>query len=273
MSAMIDVTLALLLVAVVYLLWVQWRRTPGPHADPVDLKAPAAPASTYYWKLTRQAGLPPDRVWPLYLGAKVVLALVIPLLVMEVFRTGWWIPMALVFAGFLLPDVVLHYRRRRRQETIRRSLSFFLDLFVSLLQAGLSLEEAFGRAAREGLRKGHPLAEEALLVVEELDLGRDRTLGFQALAERTGVKELRALANALGVGLGVGASIEGTLRAQADLMRAKRREDGLKRLEMASAEVLLPLLLCSFPVFVVLVLVPLVLLVVDSLQTFGQVLR
>jgi pilus assembly protein TadC len=273
MPPMIDITLALLLVVVLYLVWVQWRRAPGPLPEPAEQAAAAGPASTYYWKLTRQTGFSPERMWPVYLGAKVLLAVVLPLAVMEWIRPGWWLPLGLVFVGFFLPDAVLHYLRLRRQDDIRRSLSFFLDLFVSLLQAGLSLEEAFARAAREGLRKGHPLAEEALLVVGELDLGRDRTLGFQALAERTGVKELRALASALGVGLGVGASVEATLRAQADLMRAKRREDGLKRLEIASAEVLLPLLLCSFPVFVVLILVPLVLVVIDSLKAFGQVVR
>lgn len=268
-----DVTLALLLLLIVVALaWLDRVRLVALVSRPprsVDVDAAQA---GYYWRLTRQSGLPPYETWPYYMGLKLLLALALPLMVARATGLGVW-SLLLAPVGFMLPDLVLYYVRRQRQATIRRSLSFFLDLLVSLLQAGLGLEEAFARTAREGLPRDHPLSVEANRVVEELSLGRDRGVGFQMLADRTGVQELWSVANALGVGLRLGGSIEATLKAQADLLRAKRREDGLKRLNVASAQVLLPLMLCGFPVFIVLVLVPLAIRVVQGMTDLGGVLR
>lgn len=269
-----DRFLALLLLLVVgALLWMERTRwlalivRPPQTAD-----TNGASTGSYYWRLTRQAGLAPYRDWPFYMAAKIVLAVLLSVPLVAVVGFGWSMLLPAV-AGFLLPDLVLIYARRQRQATIRRALSFFLDLLASLLQAGLGLEEAFARTAREGLPPGHPLAKEARGIVEELSLGRDRSLGFRLLAERTGVAELRSLASALGLGATMGGSVEATLKAQADLARARRREEGLKRLSVVNAQVLMPLILCAFPVFVVLVFLPLALRLFESLQGLGNVLR
>ena len=44
--------------------------------------------------------------------------------------------------GAAVPDALLALVRRQRQKAIRRSLSFFLDLMLSLLQAGMTIDEA-----------------------------------------------------------------------------------------------------------------------------------
>jgi len=272
MSSSLDFTLALLLVLIIgALLWLDQARLLAMVARPPRTGEPGAAQTSYYWKLTRQCGLPPYETWPFYIGAKLVLAVLLAVLALRV-GLGRWALLCLPL-GFMIPDLILMSVRRNRQTTIRKALSFFLDLLVSLLQAGLGLEEAFARVAREGLPPGHPLANEALRVVEELSLGRDRSLGFQLLADRTGVVELRSVANALSVGLTLGGSVETTLKAQAELVRAKRREDGLKRLNIASAQVLLPLMLCGFPVFAVLVFAPLAMRVMQSLADLGSILR
>ena len=79
--------------------------------------------------------------------------------------------------------------------------------------------------------------------------------------------------SALAVGATMGGSVEATLKAQADNARARRREDGLKRLSVVNAQVLLPLMLCAFPVFIVMVFLPLALRLAESLQGLGTVLR
>lgn len=271
---MTDIILvSLLLLVGGSLIWMERARLFRSATVESDTTVIGGPEPGYFWKLARPAGLTPDRAWPFFVGAKIILAVALPAFATEVLGVGLFGFVIAAALGFLAPDAVLMYVRRQRQANIRRALSFFLDLIVSLLQAGLTLEEAFKRAAREGLSRDHPLAEEANLVAQELDLGRDRTAGFQALAERTGVRELRGLANALALGLGSGASVENTLRAQADLARAKRREEGLRRLQVASAEVLVPLLLCGFPVFIVMVFFPLAILLLRNLEAIGGALR
>lgn len=270
-----DMILALLLaLAIAVLLWIERARLLPLVTRPSRTSDTGAASGSggYYWRLTRQAGLSPYDAWPYYIGAKLALAVLLPVLLIRIVGFSWWalLPASI---GFMLPDLVLAYARRQRQATIRRALSFFLDLLVSLLQAGLGLEEAFARTARVGLPPGHPLAKEAMGVVEEMSLGRDRSLAFQMLGERTGVAELRNLANAIAFGLTLGGSVEATLKAQADLARAKRREEGLKRLSLVNVQVLLPLMLCAFPVFVVLVVFPLAMRALESLQGLGSVLR
>ncbi len=271
---MIDIILVTALVAIAgFLLWMERFRHFAPAGLDFEESATRARETGYFWRLARPAGLSPDQAWPYYLGAKVALTLVLPISAWVFMGFGVVGLLLIALIGFLIPDALLAYVRRQRQATIRRSMSFFLDLIVSLLQAGLTLEEAFRRAAREGLPKGHALAEEASQVVDELDFGRDRTAGFQALADRTGVRELRGLANALALGLGLGSPVEATLRAQAELARAKRREEGLRSLQVAGAEILIPLLLCGFPVFVVMVFFPLGLLALGNLEALGRALR
>lgn len=221
---------------------------------------PASGSTT--WRQLRQAGYRPSRAWPILLGARVSLFMLVAAI-------GWasmgLASLSVAVAVLPIPGLVLRGRTQSRQWAIRRALSYFLDLVVSLLQAGLGLEAAIARAARDGLPPDHPLGAEVTQLVQELRLGRDRTAGFGALAERTGVAELGAVASALAVGLSQGMPVEATLRAQAELARARRREEGLRRLDLANAEVLLPLALCSFPMFFVMVVVPLGLRVLQGL--------
>lgn len=271
---MIDLVLVAILLAVsAVFVWTERARFASPEGAESDRTVTGAPPRGYFWRLARPAGLSPESAWPFFLAAKILLPVAFLFLATAVLGFGFFATGVFTLGGFLLPDAVLAYVRKERQANVRRGMSFFLDLIVSFLQAGLSLDEAFKRAAREGLARDHPLAEEAVLVSEELDIGRDRATAFHALADRTGVRELRGLANALGVGLGTGASVEATLKAQADLARAKRREDGLRRLNVASAEVLLPLLLCGFPVFTVMIFFPLALMILSNMQALAGVLR
>jgi tight adherence protein C len=267
---MIDGALVLLLMLVIgSLAWIERERL----SMLVSMTgADGAMPGGYYARLTRHAGLSPTSLWSAYWAAKVLLAALVPLLLMELTGAGA-VLLLLAPAGFFLPDGVLAYLRQRRQREIRRSLSFFLDLLLSLVQAGMSLEEAFAIATREGLPPSSPLGREALLVVEEMNLGRDRSDAFQVLADRTGVEELRGVANAMSLAISRGASLETTLKGQADLARAKRREEGMARVQVASAEVLFPLVLCSFPVFVVLVFIPLAMRVWQSFESLGMILR
>jgi len=270
--ALLDALLAVTLVALVAsLIWLERSRL-----KPQPAAATAANGSgserDYDWRLVRQSGLLPDDIQPILLPSRVLGTVLVPLLTSEFFGLGWSSLLAAA-AGFFTPDMLLGLARRQRQRDIRQALSFFLDLLLSLLQAGLSLEDAFRRASVQGLPADHPLAQEVSRIAAELSVGRDRGLAFRALAERTGVQELSAVAEAVTVGLSRGISLESTLKSQADLARARRREDGMRRLDKANAEILIPLLLCSFPMFIALVIVPLGLQLMDGLTLLARVLR
>jgi len=224
-----------------------------------------------YARLLRQAGLEPRAFVPIFWAGKAIAALLVPLLFLEWSERYWGpAPTAVIvlcaLLGFFLPDLWVLALRKERRQKITWSLSYFLDLIVAYLRSGLGLEEAFRRAGREGFPPDHPLAREVALVARELDLGKERAAAFHALAERTGVQPMRAIAAALESGLRLGASVEATLRAQAELLRNRRREDTLKRLQLAAVKALFPVVICGLPLFAVIVFYP---AVTEIMRTFA----
>lgn len=264
-GAWLDLTFVVLLVGVLALLYRLQTARSTPLLEPATGRREPAGflqrAAGYYPRLARQSGYDPDALrWVYWLG-KIALAALLPLLAIELLaRRQIGLPpvmvVLLVGLGFFAPDLALVVARKRRQRRIRNALSYFLDLVVSLVQSGLGLEDAFRRAAREGIEPGHPLAHEAGLVDLELGAGKDRSEAFQSLAERTGVTEFRGVAAALKLGLRLGNPVEETLSVQADILRTKRREEARRALSMAPLKTLVPMLLCGFPVFLVLVIFP-----------------
>ena len=227
--------------------------------------------------VARQAGFDPGGLrWPFW-AAKIVLAMAVPLLVLELLqRIGLRLPLAGIVAfgliGFLAPDVWLRLRRRSRQSKVRRELSFFLDLLVALLKAGLNLEEGFRRAGRDGLDPSHPLASEVEVAARMLDAGADRGSAFKSLADGVGIAELRAVASALKLAARHGTSAEAALESQADLLRMKERELVRRRVTVAATKAVFPLFLCGFPVFLVIVLFPAILELVETFRALADLL-
>lgn len=215
----------------------------------------------FFRRTARQAGFEPRRFLPIFAIVCVLSTGLVPLLLLELAPERFQpVPVAAVVVaavlGLLLPWTWLWNTRKERQGRIGWSLAYFLDLIVAYLRAGLGLEEAFRRAGRDGFPQDHPLAREVALVSREIDLGRDRPAAFRALFARTGVPAMKAIAAALESGLRLGASVEATLRAQAELLRARRREDTLRRVQLAAVKALVPVFLCGFPIFVVVVFYP-----------------
>mgnify|MGYP003606138602 CR=1 FL=1 len=221
----------------------------------------------------RQAGIPAVRSALIqYWAAKVFCSCLAAILVLAIFAIrslppslpGLLGPLAV---GFFLPDLMLLIATRRRQAQIRRSTSFLLDLVVALLRAGLPLDRALFRAARDGFPDGSPLADEILQIEGEIGAGRDRGSAFYALADRTGLDELRSLAAAIHIGLRSGAPIEDMLESQADMLRDRRREESVRRLNTSSAFSVVPVILCGLPVFAVVVYFPAFLEILETLKT------
>jgi len=254
----IDLVLLIVaLLAVVAFLILRPRR--GPSGDATG--AGEFRVDGFFRRTARQAGFEPRRFLPVFALVCVVSTILVPLLLLE-FAPERYQPVptaAVVIAallGLLIPWTWLRNTRKERQNRIGWSLAYFLDLIVAYLRAGLGLEEAFRRAGRDGFPQDHPLAREVALVSREIDLGRDRPAAFRALFARTGVPAMKAIASALESGLRLGASVEATLRSQAELLRARRREDTLRRVQLAAVKALVPVFLCGFPVFLVVVFYP-----------------
>jgi tight adherence protein C len=161
-----------------------------------------------------------------------------------------------LLGGFLLPDMWLSRRVRRRQTILRKALPDALDLLVVCIEAGLGLDQAFMRVSQE-LRITHPeLCSELDLVNAQIRIGRTRIEAMRDLASRTGVDDIKALVAMLIQTDRFGTSVSQSLRVHADDMRLKRRQRAEEAAAKTPVKMVPPLVFFIFPALFVVILGP-----------------
>jgi tight adherence protein C len=166
-----------------------------------------------------------------YVGLKAVLVLTAALL-------GWiWLETRTVPAspvlvagtlicaalgGWRLPDIILSKMVRTRREALERGLPDALDLLVICGEAGLGLDIAFERVARE-MKQAHPeLGKELALTAAEMRVLPDRYLALANMADRLKMETLRSLVATLSQTMRYGTPLGQALRVLANEMRRER---------------------------------------------------
>lgn len=163
---------------------------------------------------------------------------------------------AAFFFGLMLPPFVLLRLVARRQEKIRRSLPDALDLLVVCVEAGISLDAAILRVAKD-LTYVHPdLAEELLVVSRKTNAGMTREDALRGLWDRTGVDEVRTLVASLVQSEKWGSSSSRVLRVSAETLRRKRRQSAERRAATAPLKMIVPMAIFIFPALFVVILGP-----------------
>ena len=101
-----------------------------------------------------------------------------------------------------------------------------------------------------------PLAREFMRMLQEMQMGQRRADALRALAARTTVTELRTLATSLVQAADLGIPIATVLREQAREMRIKRRQYAEEKARKLPVKIIIPLVLCIFPVLFIVVCRP-----------------
>jgi tight adherence protein C len=158
--------------------------------------------------------------------------------------------------GYLLPDVVLNFKARKRQQYIAGGLPDALDLLVISVEAGLGLNAAIMRVGQEIRLRSLPLSEELLMVNQDMRAGQSREKALRRLSERNNVESLRILVGALLLADRLGTSIADTLRIQADSLRTRVRQRAEEQAAKAGVKMLIPLVLFILPALFVVLLGP-----------------
>jgi tight adherence protein C len=156
--------------------------------------------------------------------------------------------------GFYLPNIILWWLRRKRQQEIFLTLPDALDLMVVCVESGLGLDAALRKVCDE--MKGHAkiICEELSLANFQLQIGRPRREVLHDLGVRTGVDDVRSLAAILIQADRFGSSIAQALRVQSDSMRTRRKQLAEEKAAKTAVQLIFPLVLFIFPgIFVVLV--------------------
>ncbi|MGH9431314.1 MAG: type II secretion system F family protein [Terriglobia bacterium] len=167
--------------------------------------------------------------------------------------------------GFVVPDFWLTWRVRRRQRRIQAGLPDALDLLIVCVEAGLALDQSMLRVSQELSLARPELTEELQLMNFEVRVGKARAEAFRALAQRTGVEDVRSLVSLLTQADRFGTSIAQSLRVFSENLRTLRRQRAEEAAAKTTVKMIPVLVLFIFPALFVVILGPAVLRMMQGL--------
>ena len=205
-------------------------------------------------------------IMPLVLGTIAVLVIY----VFEMFPTWSWWRQYMTVAGILVssykaPDIWLKNKVTKRSHAVRKGLPDALDLLVICAEAGLTVDAAFGRVAKE-LGKAYPeLGDEFGLTAIELGFLNERRNAFENLANRVDLEAVRGVVTTMIQTEKYGTPLASALR----VLSAEFRNDRMMRAEEKAARLpaimTVPLILFILPVLFIVILGPAACSISDNL--------
>jgi tight adherence protein C len=158
--------------------------------------------------------------------------------------------------GAYIPVLLLKNATQKRQASIRRAWPDCLDLMLLCVEAGMSMEHAFKRVAKEIGGQSPELAEELTLTTAELSFLEDRTRAYDNLGRRSGLDGVRAVMTALIQADRYGTSVGQALRVMAEEGRESRMMEAEKKAASLPPKLTVPLILFFLPVLFIVILSP-----------------
>jgi tight adherence protein C len=211
-----------------------------------------------------QAGFLDPRASGYYFLARVALAVAfaavaffaIPVLMPDAKAMFWPYVGIAGLLGYFAPGFYLGRRIASRQAEHRAGFPDFMDLLVVCCDAGLSMEAALDRVGRE-LADSYPsLAGNIHMAPLEIRAGRSMSEALEHLGDRLALEEARSFAMLLQQSEELGSSMSAALRVYSDDMRHKRLSKAEEKAYSLPAKLSVPLILCIFPVLVIVILLP-----------------
>lgn len=182
-----------------------------------------------------------------------------------------WSPLkryGIVAVSFLLsykaPDIFLQNKIAKRSQAIRKGLPDALDLLVICAEAGLTVDAAFHRVAKE-LGKAYPeLGDEFALTAIELSFLTDRRQAFDNLANRVALDEVKGIVTTMVQTEKYGTPLASALRVLSGEFRNERMMRAEEKAARLPAIMTVPLILFILPVLFIVILGPAACSIKDS---------
>ena len=203
-----------------------------------------------------KAGIRRENASAIFWGSKVILAVFLPLCV-------WSLPLPAIkllslpliiglyvyfgIMGFFLPEIWLRIKTARRKEKLIRGFPDALDLLVVCVEAGMGMDAAINRVAREIRLSNKELSDEFRLMSLELRAGKSRRDALKNLALRTNIEDVNSLATLLIQTDRFGGNIAQALRVYSDTFRTKRYQRAEEKAAKVPVKLVFPLILFILP--------------------------
>lgn len=222
-----------------------------------------------------QAGLRGETIARNYYAIKTVGTVLVPALIGLVMYYGYryddlFIIGTCIFlasaTGYYVPDYILKMRTNKRVKEMREVLPDLIDLLVICTESGLALDQSINRVAHEIIRNSRMVGEEFHLVTLEIRAGAGRPTALRNLALRVKLDDLSNFASMLIQADKFGTSIAEALRIQSEVMRVRRMQRAEEMAAKIPTKMLLPLILCIFPVLMLVMLGPAVIQLLGAFE-------
>lgn len=167
----------------------------------------------------------------------------------------------MVVAGALVgsykaPDIYLNNRVSKRTAAIRKGLPDALDLLVICAEAGLTVDAAFHRVAKELGRAYPELGDEFALTAIELGFLTDRRQAFENLARRVDLESVRGVVTTMIQTEKYGTPLASALRVLSAEFRHERMMRAEEKAARLPAIMTVPLICFILPVLFIVILGP-----------------
>jgi tight adherence protein C len=174
------------------------------------------------------------------------------------------------FVGFVYPQFALKSRIAQRHHIARKALPDAVDLMVTSVEAGLSLDAALLKVSEY---HSGPLQRELERALADMNLGQSRREALEGITQRLNLPELVNFVQTLNQAEVTGAPIGQVLRVQAEQIRMKRRQYAETQAQRAPLLMIGPLVFLIFPSMFIVLLGPAAMTIIDifnNSEVFGR---
>jgi tight adherence protein C len=170
-----------------------------------------------------------------------------------------FVPLLLGWRG---PEFWLSKQIAHRRRLIDKALPDVLDLLSVSVEAGLGLD---GAIQKVGEKFPEPTAGEFRELLKAVRLGTPRVDALRALADRSGLPDMRTFTAAVIQADQLGVAISRVLRAQSEALRIKRKQKAEEKAMALPIKMLFPMIIFIFPTIFIIVLGPVLLTLMGGL--------
>ena len=170
----------------------------------------------------------------------------------------------LVVLGYKGPEIYLKNTAGKRTKAIQKGLPDALDLLVICAEAGLTVDAAFNRVAKELGRAYPELGDEFALTAIELSFLTERRQAFENLAYRVDLDAMRGVVTTMIQTERYGTPLASALRVLSAEFRNERMMRAEEKAARLPAIMTVPLILFILPVLFVVILGPAACSISDS---------
>lgn len=161
-----------------------------------------------------------------------------------------------VILGYKAPELYINNIATKRTDAIRKGLPDALDLLVICAEAGLTVDAAFNRVAKELGRAFPELGDEFTLTAIELSFLTERRQAFENLAYRVNLEAVRGVVTTMIQTERYGTPLASALRVLSAEFRNERMMRAEEKAARLPAIMTVPLILFILPVLFIVILGP-----------------